>query len=90
MSRLTDTKCYYVIKVAGDNDGIMSVGGKTPVGVDIDYFVATNRAYFDKGEAIEVALNLSRQTPGNRYYVTEAIVGFLTDEPKLHAKGYDR
>lgn len=81
MPNLQKRSYYYVIKAAGDNDGHTIVTQRQTGATD--FFVATNRGYNFKTEALKVADELAKKTPGNRYYVVKVIGGFLYHEPKV-------
>lgn len=87
-------KYYFVVKAAGDNDGCNYPAGDGPAvdgngGVaDIDHFVVNNRPYHTRSEAMGVAEELSKKSPGNRYYVTKIVFGFLAPEPRVECKAY--
>lgn len=68
---LANNTFYFVVRVAGTNYN----GEK-------DCFVATNCDYDTQPEAEAVAADLSKKTPGNRYYVTKIVSGYLSTEPK--------
>lgn len=63
---------FYIVKVAGGNWSD-----------DKDFFVATNRGYNNLVEAENVARDLAMKTPGNRYYVVQEVVGYMSHVPRL-------
>lgn len=79
---LSSGKRYFVVKAAGDIESpehsaeAMKLG-EAQAGVGL--FVATGRSYGTIGHAAEVAARLSKETPGNRYYVVAMVLGFRTD-----------
>jgi hypothetical protein len=75
---------YYVVKAAGDNDGLY----EDQPGKDVHYFVANNRSYGSFSEAKKVARELAAKTPENRYYVVRAKYGVMTQAPKIQEEKY--
>lgn len=79
MSVLIKKTCYWVIKASGENTGLSA--NKAQQRGLVHHFVATNRPYATIVEAARVAAELSKETPGNRYYIARAVAGYLTHEP---------
>lgn len=80
MSHLASWKGWYVIKAAGDNG----------IGQDekVHLFVVENRAFPSKAAAVKVARKLAQETPGNRYYVVEDVVGYMAPVAPLKSVCY--
>ena len=77
MAFLGDGDIFFVVKVAGENGSD-----------DVDLFVAHNTWYWSQAEAEKAAEALALKTPGNRYYVSMAMKGYLASAPVLEVKEY--
>lgn len=80
MAFLSAGNLYFIVKAAGPNRP--SKDGER------HHFIVDNRSWYSYAEAVARAKSLSKQTPGNRYYVVTMKAGFLTHEPKTEERSY--
>jgi hypothetical protein len=102
MPHICNVKHYRIIKSCGDNGSKsnparhathdpVTGGYGIQTGEDAplhNFLVEPHVTYFSREAAEKRAKQLSKETPGNRYYVVEAVSGFISRKPKTYKRSY--